>query len=201
MFLSKSKSVYKYIVSQANRRGYLPGNFILPGGAGHMGEADSALLYQSGISEACPEKFEEFMGLLKNVYHGSKKEGYGPLAGFLSEVHVLSLIDRLCDEVYMESRGFDILRLADVAFDLATTSEDIDNVKLGISIMGMLNLEDRDDCKEVIIALGKCEEFTLYSLFAAAEWKEAAGIASDYARNLTGFGKAHADLWLEPDIV
>ena len=201
------KSIYDQITSKANRKGWLPAGFLLsgseesPGAAQAPGEADGTLLLHSDMREINPEAFEEFILLLKAVCENPKmkKENEKALAGFFTKSHVLTLIDRLCDEVFNPERGIDLLGLADAALEMAVGSDDINIVKLGISLMGILNVEDRGDCRSAVIALGKYEEFTFYSLFAVSEWRDADRIASDYARNLKGWGKTHAGLWLEAD--
>jgi len=196
-----NKSIYEQITSKANRKGWLPVSFVLPGSNGVPGEEDGLLLTHSDIRAIIPEDFEEFMLLLKAACDKPrlKKDDEKALAGFLGKNHILTLIDRLFDEIYIEERGIDLLKLVDAALEMAVSSDDVNVVKLGISLMGMLNVEDREDCRKAIITLGKYEEFTFYSLFAASEWEDVYGIASDYASNLRNWGKTHAELWLEPD--
>ena len=137
------------------------------------------------------------MTLLRNACENPKGKNEKEIIMYLSENHILMHIDSLCEEIYNERRGIDLIKLLETAFGWAADSQSPDLVKLGISLMGMMNLDDRDDCREVIVTLGKYEEFTLYSLYAVTEWRNAAEIISDYAINLKGWGKTHAELWKE----
>jgi len=193
------KSIYGQITSKANRKGWLPDSFLLPGDSRVPGEADGILLYHSNMKEIDPEGFEEFICLLAAACEQPKlrKKNEKELAVFLGEHHTLTLIDRLCDEVFNGERGIDLIDLADAAYGMAINSNDVNIVKLGLSLMGILNVEDREDCRRAIVSLGKYEEFTFYSIFAVSEWHGANTIVLDYAKNLKGWGKNHAELWLE----
>jgi len=192
-------SIYKKIASKTGRKGWLPDNFSLTAGVEAPGKTDFELLYESDIGEISPRDFEQFIGLLagacENPKDKDKKER--EIIEFLTKNHILKLIDVLCEEIYNEDRNIDIIKLLDVAYGWAAGSDDVSLVKLGISLMGMMNLDDREDCREVIVTLGKYEEFTFYSLYALEGLKDADVIASDYAKNLKGWGKTHAELWRE----
>ena len=190
-------SIYKRIVSKTGRKKWLPDNFSLPEGGETPGKEDGELLYNSNIEGVNYSSLEQLMKLLRNACENPKDKSNKELSDYLSKNHILKLIDLLSEEIYNERRGIDLIKLLDTAFRWATDSNDADLVKLGISLMGMLNLRDREDCREVIVTLGKCEEFTLYSLYAITGWDNATVIASDYAKNLKGWGKTHAELWRE----
>lgn len=195
---SGKRSIYGRITAKANRKGWLPADFALPGAVGVPGEADGLLLYHSDMKEIGWEAFDEFVRHLKGAMEGNRRKSEADMALFLKAHHVLTIIDRLFNEVFNARSGVDILSLVEVAYGWAAGSDDVNMVKLGISLMGMLNVEDRPECRSAIIALGKHEEFTFYSLFAVSEWKDARRIATEYADNLKGWGKTHAELWLEP---
>lgn len=197
-FFTIKRPIYKYIVSKTGRKGWLPDGFLLPGTEGAPGEGDGAIMYGAGPGEVSDEAFELFMRMLRGICDDPKRSKDDEFKRYLKENHVLGLIDRLCVEIYSLRRGIDLMNLIDVAYGWAVSSDDMNLVKLGISLMGMLNLDERDDCREAIITLGKYDEFTLYSLYAISGWKDADVIAAGYAEHLNGPGKIHARLWLEP---
>ena len=197
-FKSKT-SIYKRIASKAGKKGWLPADFLLPETGPIPGETDGNLLYHTESQELRPEVFEKCIRLLKRAYQAEpKKRNDYDIAGYLEEHRVFRLIDNLNTEIYSPERDIDLVKLLDLAFEWATASNNPEIVKLAISLMGMLNLDEWEECKEVIITLGKYEEFTFYSLFAVSGWDNAEKIVLDYAKNLKGWGKVHAEVWLEP---
>jgi len=193
-------SIYRKIALRTGKKGWLPAGFTLFGESS-PGEADARLLYDSQAGELGYEAFDEFLTLLKNACDNANRKNDGAIAEYLKRNHILRLIDKLCEEIYYYDSGIDLILLLDAAFGWATASRDMNLVKLGISLMGMLNVGDREDCRKAIITLGKYEEFTLYSLYAVSEWADADRIALDYARNLKGWGKKHAELMLAPEAI
>jgi len=189
------RSIYSRIISKIGKKGWLTHDFPLSEGLGAPGEKDAGFLYGSDIGEAGNEAFEQFMALLKAKCENPKKKSDKEFIEYLEKNHILKLLDRLCWEIYNERRGIDLIALLDASYSWAIDSGNINLVKLGISLMGMLNLDEREDCRDVIITLGKCEEFTLYSLYAISGWNDADKIAGDYAKNLKGWGKTHAQVW------
>ena len=193
---SKNRSIYRCIISKTGRKGWLPDDFLLPGSGGMPGEADGAMMYDAQPMEVGDEEFERFMDMLRKACDDPKRDMDREFAAYLEETPVIRLLDGLCVEIYSLRRGIDLIGLLDVAYEWASSSSDAGLVKLGISLMGMLNLDEREDCRSVITVLGKYGDFTFYSLYAMSGWKDAEKIAADYAAHLKGWGKIHADLWL-----
>ena len=202
MPILKSKpSIYKRIASKTGKKKWLPPDFSLPETHGTPGEADGMLLYHTEIEELRPEAFEKCIRLLKAACQaGPKKRKEGDIEKYLEEHRVFLLIDRLNAEIFDPARDIDFVKLLDIAFVWATTSNNPELIKLAISLMGMFNLDEWEECKKIIITLGKYEEFTFYSLFAVSGWDGADEIAGDYAKHLKGWGKTHAEVWLEQDL-
>ncbi|MCL1981778.1 MAG: hypothetical protein FWG53_01630 [Clostridiales bacterium] len=196
MFFESKASIYKQISAKAGKNGWLPADFLLSGESSVPGELEGKLFFRGDAEEMRPEVFEKFMRLLRWACEDPKKRKGGELAEYFEEHCVFQIIDRACEELFSEQRGIDIFKVLDVAFEWATKSENAGLVKLGIALMGMLNLDDREDCRRAIVTLGKYEEFTLYSLFAVSGWENGKEITSGYAHNLKGWGKIHAEQWL-----
>ena len=197
--VNKRLSIYKEIFLRTGKKGWLPVGFLLPGEDGTPGQADGKLLYYTEIEEVRPEVFEKFIRLLKKAYQAEpKKRKDDDMIKYLNEYHVFQLIDRLATEICSPERDLDLGKILDLAAHWAMTSDNQKLVKLAIVIMGALNLDEWEEYREVIVALGKYEEFTFYSLFAVSGWSDAEKIARDYLKNLKGWGKTHAEVWLEP---
>jgi len=190
-------SIYRRIAFKTGKKGWLPDNYSLSEGSGNPGEADAELLYNTDMEAISNLVFDQFIEMLRNACEDPKSQNDKKIIIYLEKNHILKLIDRLSWEIHNERRRIDIIALLDAAYRWAATSDDVNLVKLGISLMGMLNLDDWEEYRKVIVTLGKYEEFTLYSLYAASEWNDADKIISDYAKNLKGWGKMHAELWGE----
>ena len=206
-FFSRGHSIYKRIASKTGKKGWLPEGFSLfgktPGDTGEIvpGGADAELLYKTPAEEISNAAFEKFMKLLKEAHEGKAGKNSKEIAAFLGENHILKIIDRAGEEIFYEDRGIDLLKLLDTAFDWATGSTDVNLVKLGLSLMGILSVSDREDCRDAIIELGKYEEFTFYSLYAVSGWEDAYDIALAYAGNLKGWGGVHAKNWIQSGLI
>jgi len=196
--VKKESSIYHRIASKTGKKGWLPSGFSLPEVASTPGEADGSLLYHTEIEELRAEAFEKCIRLLKKAYLAEpQKRNDDDIVKFLEEYRVFRLMDNLPTEIHSIQRDLETPKLLDLAFEWATTSNN-QEIKLAISLMGMFNLDEWEESKNVIVTLGKYEEFTFYSLFAISGWNNADKIARDYAKNLKGWGKTHAEVWLEP---
>ena len=185
------------------KKGWLPENFSLHGDnpVYEPGELEGKLLYCDDFTgyqenEPRPEVFEKFMRLLRNAYEDPKKRKGQDLIRYFEEIHVIWIIDKASDEICNNRRGIDLIKLLEISYEWVISSESPELVKLGIALMGMMNLNGWEECKEAIVTLGKYSEFTFYSLYAISGWQNAEVIARDYAANLKGWGKRHADEWL-----
>jgi len=197
--LKKELSIYQRIASKTGKRGWLPAGFSLPEVNRVPGEADGSLLYHTEIEEPRAEAFEKCIRLLKKAYLAEpERRNDDDITKYLEEYRVFRLMDNLMAEIHSIQRDLETPKLLDLAYEWATTSNNPEIVKLAISLMGMFNLDEWEESKKVIVTLGKFEEFTFYSLFAITGWNNADKIARDYARNLKGWGKTHAEVWLEP---
>jgi len=192
-------SIYRRIALKTGKKGWLPDKYSLEEGNKVPGEADANLLYNTDLAEISNLAFDRFIELLRSACEDADPEIDKKFVRFFEKYHILQLLDKLCWEIYNERRRIDLIALLEVAYKWAAGSDDAVLVKLGISLMGMLNLDDREDCRKVIVTLGKYEEFTLYSLHAISGWDDADVIASEYAKHLKGWGKTHAELWGETE--
>jgi len=192
-------SIYRNITLRVGRKGWLSGSFSLTGSDEVPGEADAAILYDDADDEISNLLFDQFMEMLRGACENPKPEDEIKIIRYLEKHHILKLIDRLCREIYNTSRRLDLISLLDVAYKWAVSSDDVNLVKLGISLMGMMNVDEREDCRKAIVTLGKHEEFTFYSLYAVSGWDDAEEIMDGYAAHLKGWGKKHAELWREKE--
>ena len=109
----------------------------------------------------------------------------------------MPIIDALTDAI-QSANDLDASALRSYAESLAFDSNDREQVKLGIALLGVLNLNDLSDYQDKLVRLGLCEEFTLYVVVAASRWKHGQYVVWHLAKNTDGWGKIHAVTRLEP---
>lgn len=199
-------SVYEQIMAAIDDDGLLPSEFELA-----SQNTDDQLQYAPGaldgiriyhmpdenMSEQANEVFELLLEISK-----SKKGSYiyiVQLGEYLNKYSVLSLIDDLMKLLYQNRAKMSSEIVFGIALEFMTQQTNIELVKLGIALCSLINLEDKQNYREIILTLGKYSEFTLYALVAAGGWKDRNDLAFQYAKEVSGWGKIHALERLNPE--
>ena len=119
------------------------------------------------------------------------------IASVIADTGTLTIVDPLIDAI--QSAGdLDVSAVRTYAESLAFRSSDQEQVKLGIALLGLLNLDDLPEDQDRLVRLGLCEEFTLYVVVAATRWKHGEYVVWHLAKNTDGWGKIHAVTRLTP---
>jgi len=119
------------------------------------------------------------------------------IAPIIADTGTLTIIDSLIDAI-QEAGDLDAGLVRRYAESLAFDSDNQEQVKLGIALLGLLDLDVLPSDQDKLVKLGLCEEFTLYVVVAAARWKHGEYIIWHLAMNTDGWGKIHAVTRLEP---
>jgi len=127
------------------------------------------------------------LNAIKGVRYTDKQ-----ISKYLGEVGVIQIMDSLTRRVLYNIEKIDVKKLFEIVKRWATESNNIELTKLGLACLGLFDIENDEECREIIINLGKCEEFTLYSIVAMASWKDVNDLIFEYAKTLSGWGKIHA---------
>ena len=153
--------------------------------------------------EAQPERVETTFGLIAGAVRGDRPTDPATVASFeeaLGEDSLLSVVDPLLEQIVasdLPPAGIEALGRT-----LALTSGTRNAVKLGIALIGIVpGSSDR----ELLMTLGRHDEFTLYAAIALARRSDDAETALwDLARVVDGWGRVQVVRRLEgtqrPDI-
>lgn len=200
----KSASLYNIILDALDEQGKLPPGFSLPDNtpANRVRFAPGAIdgigiFHMSGSDTT--EQVECLAALLEKACKKFDDRVRGEIACFLDENHVLRLVDPLIERIREGKTGIAPNALYNVGYGLMTEGSDAESVKLGIAMTGLLNVQGNEAYRKAILTLGKCDEFTLYSLVAASGWDNGNDLVLQFAKETSGWGKIHAVERLEPE--
>lgn len=106
----------------------------------------------------------------------------------LLQVHTIEIMDALLNEI-MEQEKIDPIRLEEFALWLIKTAPDREPVKFGI---GLLNLFQEKDYNEILLTLGRHDEFTLYCAVALKNRNKDPEVPLfELAQSVHGWGRVH----------
>lgn len=199
----KKESIYQLITAALDQDGHLPEQFNLPEDeeAGKLRFASGAMdgigIFHTAKADVQKE-VEELAALLEQACQRFDEAMMENITAFVKEHRVISLIDPLCARITQGKTGIQPDRLLLVGAALMTESADREAVKLGIAMCGLIDIEHNEACREAVLTLGKCDEFTLYSLVAVDGWSDDNEIVFQLAKEVHGWGKIHAVERLEP---
>ena len=196
-------SIYNIILSALDENGRLPHDFSLP-----QKETPNGLRFASGAMDGigvfhtagqdANAQAAQLAALLERACKQYDAKIQGEIEAFLKENHVLHIVDPLIDLIREGKTRITPSNLRNVGFKLMTEENDAESVKLGIAMTGLVDIEKDTNCRKAILALGKCDEFTLYSLVAVSGWEDSNNLIFQLARETDGWGKIHAVERLEP---
>ena len=200
----KSISIYSIILAALDERGRLPLGFSLPDDTPDNkirfapGAMDGISIFHSAGQDA-DEQAGNLALLLEKACKRFDNKIREEISEFLHNNHALSLVDPLIDRIREGKTAIAPKSLYNVGYGLMTEAGDAESVKLGIAMTGMLNIQENEACRKAILTLGKCDEFTLYSLVALSGWDDGNYLVWRLAKETAGWGKIHAVERLEPE--
>lgn len=153
--------------------GWAPG--ALDGAFGHHGGGADA-------EQAARKVLEALRALTEKTTDGRAQALYSPLLGHPALEYVDQLLPGIAEDV-----GFDAERLHAVARWLATGAADREPVKCAVALLGLF--QDGED-RDLLLTLGRHEEFTLYAAVALQNSEEDSEISLwALACLVTGWGR------------
>ena len=154
------------------------------------GARDGCGIFHSSLKE--PETVaNQVFGFLKS---GETERIKTAIEGF----SVILFIDQLLSTIRSNAADIDRDMVARFAQSLAFRSDDEEMVKLGIALLGLIDLSDTPEVQEKLITLGLFEELTLYVVVAACGWDNGNDAVFRIAQKVSGWGKIHAVERLKP---
>jgi hypothetical protein len=200
---AERSSIYSLIFNAMNQEGRLPLGFRLPDDT-----PENQIKYAPGakdgigvfyIAERDTQKDAKTLAkLIKKACRDFDPYIQEKIRIFLAEHTVVSLIDQLCGLLISGEIIVEKEKLFTISYDLMTKATDEESVKLGIAFMGLLNVEKNEDCRKIILTLGKYDEFTLFAVVAAMRWSDGNDQIFYLAKETHGWGKIHSVRRLEP---
>lgn len=211
-----NKSIYKIICDNLTLERRLPVNFLLPEdepspnqlrfspgakdgiGIFHTGEATSEKAAME-IEELLRNEWKKkstFMAKLfsqKQVVQNTEK-----IAALLQEQGALSVIDLILNSIRQDHAGIDVSSMIDYAKQLAFESDDEELVKLGVALLGIIDLTNSEELIDQLLTLALFEEFTLYVAVAISKTQNGNELLFEIAQKSDGWGKISVVERLEP---
>lgn len=148
---------------------------------------DGAFGHHGGSADA-EETVSAVVEALEALTNRATDEHAARLYSILTSHSTLGYADQLLQRI-AGSQTLDPDRVHAVAYWLATEAADREPVKLGIALLGLV---PHDDDREVLLTLGRHEEFTLYVTVALQNREPNADrTLFGLARQVTGWGRVH----------
>lgn len=149
------------------------------------GALDGVFGHQSGGASA-EQVATVVLSALRALVQESTSEHAAILYSTLTEHNTLHYVDPLLEAVVADER-LDPKRLHAIARWLVTEAPDREAVKVGIALLGLLRAEEDRD---LLLALGRHEEFTLYAAVALSNAEEKPErTLRRLAQHVTGWGR------------
>lgn len=199
-----TSSAYEKIKGNVGADGKLPHEFTLepkhaPNQIGFMpGAMDGIGVFHAGAGNN-EKTVKKLVAPLKKYFKTSSVRYISKIETLLEDNRSISLIDPILQSIREDHKGIDPNKLADLSLRLAKTSKNVELIKIAIGLLGLLDLGNADEVCEVITTLGLYDDFTLFVVVAASNWKNGNRIVFQIAKTVTGWGKIHAVERLEPE--
>lgn len=199
-----TQSIYDMILDNMTLEGKLPEGFSLPleDTAADVlrfmpGARDGILGFQRS-SEFSETDAEKIVQLLKSDWRtGDNRERDG-ISEILHMYGTLSLIDPILHSIQKDHEDVDIRHMVVYAGDLAFRTADEELVKLGIGLLGLINLDQAPEIMDQLLVLAVYEEFTLYADVAVSGCTDGNDLLFSIAQKVDGWGKIYTVERLDP---
>ena len=194
------ESIYEYINKSIKANGMLKDDFNLDKYTDcQTNKMKFALGALDGISyfHSKNEVDEEQLEFLKKVLKLLQEDSTALNGNLINEYYknndkrVLSTIDSLLSWIIENAKEIDNKLLFELAIYLMMCSINPEAVKIGIAIIGLIDLSDKDELVKVIEKLALCDEFTLYANIALSNLPNINDIRFMLVKKVNGWGKIY----------
>lgn len=194
------ESIYEYINKSIKANGMLKDSFNLDKYTDWQpNKIKFALGALDGISyfHSKNEVDEEQLEFLKKILKLLQEDSIALNGNLINEYYknnnkrVLSTIDSLLSWIIENAKEIDNRLLFELAIYLMMCSINSEAVKIGIAIIGLIDLSDKDKLVKVIEKLALCDEFTLYANIALSNLPNINDIRFMLAKKVNGWGKIY----------
>jgi hypothetical protein len=199
------QSIYEIIKGSITEDGRLPHDFSL-----EKPTAPNQISFAPGMIDGGgvfghynpgnPEKeAARIVKLLKQYLRNNKRTYLDEIEEIITKTGALSVVDPIHNGIRESRDDMDLQKLIEFGFDLAKTSNDVNLVKLGISLLGLFELGTNESVLDVVKTLALYDEMTLYSAVAASRWSNGNDVVFWIAKRVGGWGKIQAVERLKPE--
>lgn len=149
--------------------------------------------YYIFFSKTLPEKIQRVKAqnllMLINNYLVDEAEHHS-LLNFINEDRFITYYYEFCKllKLYILENLIDVEKLADVGIKLAACSNNFEEIKLGITILGICK---QKNSRKVIEVLGMHSEFTFYAVTSTKNWEYYNSFVFNLAKKTYGYGKIY----------
>jgi len=197
----KREPILTIIQKALNTKGRLDSDFSLPKeNEDDLSFVDGAIdgigLYHGGMEQAGLSIVIQAIDL---VLDGEYKQALRLTEQFARSGHTLCIIDEVQQYITEQQDRLDAADMQRFALDLMVYGTLREQVKLGMAIMEMFDLEEEGQYLKIIRDLSCSDEFTLYGTFLARTLENANEELYAMAKKVTGWGKIHVVRELEPE--
>lgn len=200
-----NQSIYNAILENLTPEGKLPKNFVLPS----VEVKSNEIRFMPGAKDGIGLSFfgtrypqmavQKVVNLLNRDWRNGNSDSMVRIAWILHKYGVVAIMDPILTSLQNDRKGLDKRNLADYANRLAFESHDEEVVKLGISLLGLIDLCSEPEIVDRLLKLALYEEFTLFVITAISKCPNGNDMVFDIAQKVEGWGKIHAVEQLEPD--
>ncbi|NWJ25945.1 hypothetical protein [Rhizobium sp. RM] len=126
--------------------------------------AMDGIMSRHGSSKSGEQAVLQLYETLRRATENASDSNITALYSHLKDGHVIGVIDDLAEKIWLE-KSLDADRLYEIAHWFATQATDREPVKFSIALLGLLRGHDDS---EILLTLGRHDEFTLYAAAAIA---------------------------------
>lgn len=194
------ESIYEYINKSIKANGMLKDDFNLdkytdcqPNKMKFALGALDGISYFHSKNEVDKEQLEFLKKILKLLQEDSTALNGNLINEYYknNDKRVLSTIDSLLSWIIENAKEIDNKLLFELAIYLMMCSINTEAVKIGIAIIGLIDLSDKDELVKVIEKLALCDEFTLYANIALSNLHNINDIRFMLVKKVKGWGKIY----------
>ena len=195
-------SIYE-IINDSIEDGELPESFSLPDiDDGKLKWADGALdgvtVYHMGLSEVDEDTLEMMVQAIKAVADHDYDMAVELFSKLGEQKRAIELIDEIQKYILGHRDELPPENVFKTSVNIILQSDNRENVKFGLSVLEIFNLNGKEDLISKIMTLGLSDEFTLFALFILQRLEDGNDRIFELAKKVYGWGRVHAVDRLEP---
>ena len=197
------RSLFEYISENVTPEGTLPKDFSLPEEkqAAGIRFADGALdgiyIYHTQHEQLPADAFEQLGKLITMAASDRQAEAEEGFKSFTKDHRVITFIDDLQKYVTDHCADLNANKVYKFAVHLALESDDRECVKVGLSLLELLDIYDEKQLTEAVRILGLSDEFTIFAVFIMRKWPDPEREILSAAQKVRGWGRIHSIYFLE----